>query len=627
MKRHASIALSLFFSIPVAVVGLLLFAAATGSAQITPSQDTYISSAAPKTNYGAAGLLNVNGISATTYIQFNLASIPPGSTVTQATLKLYVNAVTTAGSFNVDYVSGEWTEGSITYDDNPVLGGTIITDVPVSTADKNQYILVNITPAVQGWLEGSQVNNGIALVANSKFDASFDSKESTTTSHPPELDIVFAGSGGGITDVATASGSGLMGGGSSGTLNLSLTNSCATGQVLAWNGGAWVCSMSGAGTITGITTAPGSGLIGGGLGGNVILAVDPTVVPELGAASNTFGGGLSASSFSIGNNLFGYGSFSSQNAFLGFSGSTTATGLQNTAVGSNSLEALTGGNNNVAVGFALSGVSSGNANTGVGYNVLGNVSNGAFYSALGYYAGQILDHSAGTGVDNTMLGSGTAFSTGNLNNATAVGSNAEVSTSNALVLGAINGVNSGTNVNVGIGTTAPAFTLDVEAPSGSMPTVNFGSAANPATFTVNGTFSLNGQSITSGTQGPVGPQGPAGPAGATGPQGPVGPVGPQGPAGTTGIFGSNSFGFTASQDSGALCTIGTIILTASTVYPSGNYLPADGSLLSISSNEVLFDLLGTRYGGDGTSTFALPNLTSAAPNNTLYMICVSGVFP
>jgi DNA-binding LacI/PurR family transcriptional regulator len=51
------------------------------------------------------------------------------------------------------------------------------------------------------------------------------------------------------------------------------------------------------------------------------------VVPQLGAASNTFTGALSASSFSIGNNLFGYGSFSSQNAFLGFSGSTTATGL------------------------------------------------------------------------------------------------------------------------------------------------------------------------------------------------------------------------------------------------------------------------------------------------------------
>jgi hypothetical protein len=569
MKRRVVCSATAFPSaLSMAVLCIfIVVVSAISSAQITPSQDSYTSSATPKTNYGANVLLNVNGATAATYIQFNLASIPSGANISQATLKLYVNAVTTAGSFNVDNVSGEWTENTITYDDTPVLGTPIASDVAVSTADKNQYILVNITPAVQAWLEGSQPNNGIALVANSTFDASFDSKENTTTSHAPELDIVFSGSsGGGITEVGTASGSGLIGGGSSGTLNLSLTNACATGQVLAWSGSAWVCSASGVGTVTGITTVPGSGLLGGGSGGNLTLSIDPTVVPQLGAASNTFTGGLSANSFSIGNNLFGYGSFSGQNAFLGFSGNTAATGTQDTAVGLNSLEALTSGSNNVAVGFALSGVSSGNANTGLGYNVLGNVSTGAFYSALGFSAGQILDNSQGTGLDNTALGSGAAFSTGTLNNATAVGSNAEVSVSNALVLGAINGVNGGANVNVGIGTTAPAFTLDVEAPSGSTPTVNFGNTNNPATFTVNGTFSLNGQPITSGTQGPAGPAGPQGPAGPTGPQGlagsvgatgaqgvagptgatgPQGPVGPQGPGGFRGmqLFTINSTTF------------------------------------------------------------------------------------
>jgi hypothetical protein len=546
MKRRVVCSATAFPSaLSMAVLCIfIVVVSAISSAQITPSQDSYTSSATPKTNYGANVLLNVNGATAATYIQFNLASIPSGANISQATLKLYVNAVTTAGSFNVDNVSGEWTENTITYDDTPVLGTPIASDVAVSTADKNQYILVNITPAVQAWLEGSQPNNGIALVANSTFDASFDSKENTTTSHAPELDIVFSGSsGGGITEVGTASGSGLVGGGSSGTLNLSLTNACATGQVLAWSGSAWVCSASGVGTVTGITTVPGSGLLGGGSGGNLTLSIDPTVVPQLGAASNTFTGGLSANSFSIGNNLFGYGSFSGQNAFLGFSGNTAATGTQDTAVGLNSLEALTSGSNNVAVGFALSGVSSGNANAGLGYNVLGNVTTGAFYSALGFSAGQILDNSQGTGLDNTALGSGTAFSTGTLNNATAVGSNAEVSVSNALILGAINGVNGGANVNVGIGTTAPAFTLDVEAPSGSTPTVNFGNTNNPATFTVNGTFSLNGQPITSGTQGPAGPAGPQGPAGPTGPQGLAGPVGATGaqgvagPAGPTGAQG------------------------------------------------------------------------------------------
>ena len=42
----------------------------------------------------------------------------------------------------------------------------------------------------------------------------------------------------------------------------------------------------------------------------------------------------------------------------------------------------------------------------------------------------------------------------------------------------------------------------------------------------------------------------------------------------------------------------------------------DGQLMSISQNTALFSLLGTTYGGDGKSTFALPNLQGSAPIHT-----------
>jgi microcystin-dependent protein len=50
----------------------------------------------------------------------------------------------------------------------------------------------------------------------------------------------------------------------------------------------------------------------------------------------------------------------------------------------------------------------------------------------------------------------------------------------------------------------------------------------------------------------------------------------------------------------------------------GNFAPqgwafCDGSLLPISENETLFNLIGTTYGGDGQSTFALPDLRSRIP--------------
>src|SRR5271167_1126898 len=254
-----------------AALMLALLVATVAHAQLTPSGDSYTNTADPTTNYGAKTVLDVESASQTTYIQFNLSSIPSGYTgadITKATLKLYVNAVTKAGSFNVDYVNGTWSEGTIDANNAPALGSTIVASVPLTTADKNQYILIDITAAVQAWLNGSQANDGIALVGNSPINASFDSKESTTTSHAAELDIVFVG-GGTLTGITTASGSGLTGGGTSGTLNLSLTNACSANQVLQWSGTAWSCASVGTGTVTSVGS--GTGLTGGPITGSGTL--------------------------------------------------------------------------------------------------------------------------------------------------------------------------------------------------------------------------------------------------------------------------------------------------------------------------------------------------------------------
>ncbi len=51
---------------------------------------------------------------------------------------------------------------------------------------------------------------------------------------------------------------------------------------------------------------------------------------------------------------------------------------------------------------------------------------------------------------------------------------------------------------------------------------------------------------------------------------------------------------------------------------AGNFAPAgwmfcEGQLLAIAENETLFQLIGTTYGGDGQSTFALPDLRGRLP--------------
>jgi len=48
-------------------------------------------------------------------------------------------------------------------------------------------------------------------------------------------------------------------------------------------------------------------------------------------------------------------------------------------------------------------------------------------------------------------------------------------------------------------------------------------------------------------------------------------------------------------------------------FPPKGWATCDGQLLPISQNTALFSLLGTFYGGDGKSTFALPNLEGSTP--------------
>jgi trimeric autotransporter adhesin len=74
-----------------------------------------------------------------------------------------------------------------------------------------------------------------------------------------------------ISGVTTATGSGLTGGGTSGTLNLALTSACAKNQVLRWSGTAWACAAVGTGTVTSVAT--GAGLTGGPITGSGTLSI------------------------------------------------------------------------------------------------------------------------------------------------------------------------------------------------------------------------------------------------------------------------------------------------------------------------------------------------------------------
>ncbi len=57
-----------------------------------------------------------------------------------------------------------------------------------------------------------------------------------------------------------------------------------------------------------------------------------------------------------------------------------------------------------------------------------------------------------------------------------------------------------------------------------------------------------------------------------------------------------------------------IYLFAGNFAPSG-YQMCNGQIIAISTNTALFSLVGTMYGGNGTNTFALPDLRGRVPNH------------
>ena len=162
-----------------------------------PSADTFSSSFYPTAPHGSNPALVV-GPGATTYVQFNLSTLPAGASVSKATLRLYLDAVYKPGSFDVYELDTAWNENTLTYSTAPPLGPSATGSHPISVSASSlrQYVLIDITPLVQNWMSGAVINNGVALaLTGGGGNFSFDSKESAQTSQAPELEIVLAGNG------------------------------------------------------------------------------------------------------------------------------------------------------------------------------------------------------------------------------------------------------------------------------------------------------------------------------------------------------------------------------------------------------------------------------------------------
>ncbi len=186
----AALALTLAFA---------LAASFPAAAQAPPSADTMILTAMPTKNFGGSSIMAVQP-GTVSLVQFNLAGIPAGAIIAKATLRLYIDAVQTPGTFDAFPVDSPWTENTVTSTTAPSVltnySSTGTDPQAVTAASKNTFVLLNVTPIVQAWVRGSFANNGLALQLTTPAGSfSFDTKESTYTSHQPELDIVVTNTG------------------------------------------------------------------------------------------------------------------------------------------------------------------------------------------------------------------------------------------------------------------------------------------------------------------------------------------------------------------------------------------------------------------------------------------------
>jgi microcystin-dependent protein len=80
------------------------------------------------------------------------------------------------------------------------------------------------------------------------------------------------------------------------------------------------------------------------------------------------------------------------------------------------------------------------------------------------------------------------------------------------------------------------------------------------------------------------------------------------------ISGLAILGAAGAANAQAEPVLGQVSLFATSWCPVG-WAPANGATIAIQSNSALFSLYGVTYGGNGTTTFALPNLQNRAPIN------------
>lgn len=228
------------------------------------------------------------------------------------------------------------------------------------------------------------------------------------------------------------------------------TNNVVAGQIPVATSGLLSLGISAGGASTGTNNT----VVGNLAGDALTTGVSNTLLGQ------NAGGAISSTGLNVmlGASAGGNSAGGNNNVFVGAFSGLVNNADNNTMVGLNSGISNFAGTQNAFYGAGSGAANfSGNSNTLIGTVAGVDLTTGSENAFVGWDAGG----GATQGNELAALGANTDFIGVTTSNSTAIGANARVTASNCIVLGGITGINGGTDVNVGIGTTAPARSLHI----------------------------------------------------------------------------------------------------------------------------------------------------------------------
>lgn len=190
----------------------------------TTGQDTYVDEQNKTTSYGSVATFAVGaqrGNRDYGLVQFTLPTLPAGSIINNATLKLRKSGGDTKSALlSVHPVTAAWSAGTVNWNTQPAHEATATASTSVSS---NASYSWNVTSLAQRWYSGSLANNGVKIIASKEKAKTFASFEESNASNRPVLEISYytPGSQGATVNLSTSPA--LLTGGGEHTITVTMT--------------------------------------------------------------------------------------------------------------------------------------------------------------------------------------------------------------------------------------------------------------------------------------------------------------------------------------------------------------------------------------------------------------------